>query len=59
MPPVSKNQRLETALQLIALAAFIAAIVIIVLTSLTWISAECTRGTPFLPTIFPCFPPGQ
>jgi hypothetical protein len=49
------NQRLETAVQLIAFAAVIAAILIIVTTSLTLISAQCTRGTPFLPTIFPCF----
>jgi hypothetical protein len=52
---VNMNQRLETAVQLIALAAFIAAILIIVTTTLTLISAQCTRGTPFLPTIFPCF----
>jgi hypothetical protein len=51
------NRRLETAKQLIAFAAFLAATVIVVSTSLTSISAECMRGTPFLPTIFPCFPP--
>jgi hypothetical protein len=49
------NRRLETAVQLIAFAAFIAAILIIVATSLTLLSTECARGTPFLPTIFPCF----
>ena len=58
MPPVNMNQRLETAAQLIAFAAFIATIVITVSTSLTWISAQCLGGTPFLPTMFPCFPPG-
>jgi hypothetical protein len=52
---ISMNQRLETAVQLIAIAAFIAAILIIVTTSLTLISEQCTRGTPFLPAIFPCF----
>jgi hypothetical protein len=52
---VGMNQRLETAVQLIAIAAFIAAILIIVTTSLTLISDQCTRGTPFLPAIFPCF----
>ncbi len=36
MPPVNMNQRLETAAQLIAFAAFIATIVITVSTSLTW-----------------------
>jgi hypothetical protein len=51
------NQRLETALQLIGLAAFMAAVVIIVATSLTFVSTQCMRGEPFLPTIFPCFPP--
>jgi hypothetical protein len=54
---VSMNQRLETALQLIAFAAFIAAVLIIVATSLTSLSTQCMRGEPFLPTIFPCFPP--
>jgi hypothetical protein len=49
------NKRLETAAQLIAIAAFIAAILIIVTTSLTLISEQCTHGTPFLPAIFPCF----
>jgi hypothetical protein len=49
------NQRLETAVQLIAIAAFIAAVLIIVTTSLTLISDRCTRGMPFLPAIFPCF----
>jgi hypothetical protein len=49
------NQRLETAFQLTAFAAFIAAILIIVATSLTLLSTQCTLGTPFLPTIFPCF----
>ena len=52
---VGMNQRLETAVQLIAIAAFIAAILIIVTTSLTLISEQCTHGTPFLPAIFPCF----
>jgi hypothetical protein len=51
------NQRLETALQLIGMAGFIAAVLIIVATSLTSISAQCLNGTPFLPAIFPCFPP--
>jgi hypothetical protein len=50
------------AVQLIAFFAFIAAILTFVLTSLTFISTQCTRGTPFLPAIFPCFqgdqPPG-
>jgi hypothetical protein len=54
---VSMNQRIETALQLIAFAAFIAAVLIIVATSLTSLSTQCMRGEPFLPTIFPCFPP--
>ena len=49
------NQRLETAVQLTAFAAFIAAILIIVTTLLTLISEQCTHGTPFLPAIFPCF----
>jgi len=49
------KERLETAVQLIAIAAFVAATIIIVMTSLTTISAQCTRGTPFLPAIFPCF----
>jgi hypothetical protein len=35
------NQRLETAIQLTALAAFIAAVLIIVTTSLTLLSTQC------------------
>ena len=49
------NQRLETVVQLIAFAASIVTILMIVATSLTLLSTECTRGTPFLPTLFPCF----
>jgi hypothetical protein len=54
---VIMNQRHEMALQLIAFAAFVAAAVLIVATSLTLISAQCTLGEPFLPAVFPCFPP--
>jgi hypothetical protein len=49
------NQRFEMALQTITVAALIAATVVIVTTLLASISAECISGTPFLPTIFPCF----
>jgi hypothetical protein len=49
------NQRLEMAVQLVAFAAFIAVVLIIVATSLTLISNQCTGGRPLLPTIFPCF----
>jgi hypothetical protein len=51
------NQRFEPAVQVIAFAAFIAATVTIVATSLTSIATECLDGTPVLPTIFVCFPP--
>jgi hypothetical protein len=52
---VTMSDRLVTAVQLVAFAAFIAAMIFIVLGSLTFISNQCTRGTPFLPAIFPCF----
>jgi hypothetical protein len=58
MELANMNEPPTSAVQLIAFAAFIAAVVIIVSVSLTFISGQCTRGTPFLPTIFPCFPPG-
>lgn len=49
------NDRLRTAIELVSFAAFIAAILVVVMTSLTFISNQCSRGTPFLPGIFPCF----
>jgi hypothetical protein len=53
----SMNEGFETSVQLIAFAAFIAATVTIVATSLTSIATECLDGMPVLPTIFVCFPP--
>jgi hypothetical protein len=52
---VTMSDRLATAVQLVAVAVFIAAVIFVVLGSLTFISNHCARGTPFLPTIFPCF----
>jgi hypothetical protein len=52
---VAMSDRLATAVQLVAFAAFIAAVIFVVLGSLTFISDQCTGGTPFLPAIFPCF----
>jgi hypothetical protein len=52
---VGMDDRLGTAVELIAFAAFIAAIFILVIGSLAFISGQCTRGTPILPAIFPCF----
>jgi hypothetical protein len=49
------SDRRATALQLLAFAAFIAAMIFIVLGSLTLISDQCSRGSPFLPAVFPCF----
>jgi Co/Zn/Cd efflux system component len=49
------DQRLETALQLAAIAAFIAVTLTLVTTSLTLLSTQCARGAPLLPAIFPCF----
>jgi heme/copper-type cytochrome/quinol oxidase subunit 4 len=49
------NDRLGTAVELVAFAAFIAAIFIVVMGSLTFISSQCSHGTPILPAIFPCF----
>jgi hypothetical protein len=52
---VGMNERRESAVQLIVFAAFVAAVLIVVMTSLTSISGQCMRGTPFLPGVFPCF----
>ena len=52
---VGMNDRLGTAVELIAFTAFIAAIFILVIGSLAFISGQCMRGTPVLPAIFPCF----
>ena len=49
------NDHSGTAVELIAFAAFIAAIIIVVITLLTSLSGQCSRGTPVLPAIFPCF----
>jgi hypothetical protein len=49
------TERATVAVQLIAFAAFIAAMIFIVLGSLTFVANQCIRGTPFLPAIFPCF----
>ena len=49
------NDRLGTVAQLIAFSAFIAVVFIVVMTSLTFLSNQCTGGTPVLPAIFPCF----
>jgi hypothetical protein len=49
------NDRLGTAMELIAFAAFIAIVFIVVMASLTFLSNQCSRGSPFLPAIFPCF----
>src|SRR5262245_25825385 len=49
------NKRSANALQLVAFAAFIAAVFAVILASLNLISSQCTRGTPFLPSVFPCF----
>jgi hypothetical protein len=40
------NDRLGTVAQLIAFSAFIAAVFIVVMTSLTFLSNQCTGGTP-------------
>jgi len=52
------TMRGSTTAQLIAFAAFIAATLIVILVSLTFIADECVLGTPVLPAIFPCFPGG-
>jgi hypothetical protein len=52
---VGMNDRLATAVELIAFTAFMAAIFILVIGSLAFISGQCTRGTPILPAIFLCF----
>src|SRR5262249_22282987 len=52
------NDRFSTTVELVVFAAFIAAVFIVVMTSLTFLSNQCSRGTPVLPAIFPCFQEG-
>ena len=52
------TMRVCTAVQLTAFAAFIAAAILVTLTSLTFIADQCASGTPVLPAIFPCFTGG-
>jgi len=49
------NEHSGTAVELIAFAAFIAVIVITVIALLAFLSSQCSRGTPVLQAIFPCF----
>jgi len=49
------NDRFGTTVELVVFAAFIAAVFIVVMTSLTFLSNQCSQGTPVLPAIFPCF----
>jgi hypothetical protein len=49
------SDRVIAAVELVAFAALVAAVLIIVVGSLAFVSAQCTRGTPFLSAIFPCF----
>ena len=49
------TERAETIVQLIALAAFVAAVIVLVLGSLSFVANQCQQGTPFLPDLFPCF----
>jgi hypothetical protein len=49
------DDRRSAAVQLVALTAFIAAVIFIVMASLQFVAGECVRGKPFLPAIFPCF----
>jgi len=55
---LSMTDRHATAIQLIAFVAFIAVTIFIVLGFLIFVSTQCTQGTPFLPSFFPCFPGG-
>jgi len=50
-----RRELLITAGQLAAILAGIAAIFLAVTTSLTFVSNECQRGTPFMPQLFVCF----
>jgi O-antigen/teichoic acid export membrane protein len=52
------SDRNNTALELVVFSVFVAAMIFVVLGSLTFIGTECAQGTPILTLIFPCFPGG-
>src|SRR5438094_7794344 len=56
---IRMDDRSSIAVQLIAFAAFIAAMITLVLGSLTFVANQCAGGTPFLPAIFPCSNDGR
>jgi hypothetical protein len=51
-----RRERLIMVGQLAAILAGIVAIFLVVTTSLTFVSNECERGSPFMPQLFACFP---
>lgn len=60
MTDASKDQKrrefLNTAGQVAAILAGIAAVFLTITTFLTFVANECQRGAPFMPQLFVCFP---
>ena len=51
------RENLNTAAQLAGIVIGIAATVTVVVGWLGFLQSECEQGTPFLSSVFPCFPP--
>jgi hypothetical protein len=52
-----RRERLILAGQVAAMLAGVVAILVAVVSLLSFVTNECEVGTPFLPEVFPCFPP--
>jgi hypothetical protein len=52
-----RRERLILAGQVAAMLAGVVAILVAVVSFLSFVTNECEVGTPFLSEVFPCFPP--
>ena len=52
-----RRERLILVGQVAAMLAGVVAILVAVVSLLSFVTNECEVGTPFLPEVFPCFPP--
>ena len=52
-----RRERLILVGQVAAMLAGVVAILVAVVSFLSFVTNECEAGTPFLPEAFPCFPP--
>ena len=52
-----RRERLILVGQVAAMLAGVVAILVAVVSFLSFVTNECEVDTPFLPAVFPCFPP--